>query len=418
MTPVPRSLAYVIGTYPLLTTTFIDREITALRRWGVDVQVLAMRRPPSGMPLSNTQRDLQEGVSYLLPVAWNPLLTGHAYYALRRPLRYAATLADLLTCPHPDLRSRIKTLLHFGEGVYAAYLLRGRHVRELHAHFLDRAATVAMVAGRLLDRPYSLSIHAGADVFVAPVLVREKIMRARSVVTCTLHNKAHLEEIAGPDVGAKVTPVRHGLDLDEYGAVAIRLEPVPVILGVGQLTERKGFAQLVRACASLRDQGYELRCRIVGDGPQRAELRRLIGRLGLDDRVTLCGALPHDRVIEQFGRATVFALPCLQTGGGDVDGIPNALAEAMAVGLPVVSTSLPAIRELVSDGVDGLLVPPGDDDALAGAVRRLLEEPALRRRLGARARDAVAEGFDAQANVRRFGSVLWPDWFRDKPVTA
>lgn len=402
-------LVYIIGTYPLLTTTFIDREITILRRWGVDLRVVAVRRPPPEIPLSREQREVQRDVAYLLPIRWPTLIAAHLHFVLRRPRRYLATLAYLLTREHPDRRSRLRSVLHFGEGVYAAYIVRGWDFLEFHAHFADRAATIAIVAGRLLGKRYSLSIHAGADIYVDPVLLREKVREARHVVTCTSHNRTHLASLVGSDQSDRITTVYHGLDLTEYEPTHALSGDVPLILAVGQLKPRKGFANLIEACARSRERGSRFRCSIVGEGPQRAELQASIDRSSLHDIVSLDGAMRHEDVIDLYHRATVFVLPCIRTPEGDVDGIPNALAEAMALQVPVISTELPAIRELVADGVNGVLVRPGDDEGLAEAITRLLDQPALREELGAEGRRTILRSFDVEANVRRFADTLWPD---------
>ena len=125
----------------------------------------------------------------------------------------------------------------------------------------------------------------------------------------------------------------------------------------------------------------------------------------------------YEDVIREYRRATIFVLPCIQTGEGDVDGIPNVLAEAMALQVPVVSTHLPAIQELISDGANGLLVPPNDDASLANAIARLLDHEDLRARLGEQGRRTILQTFQLEPNVRAFASTLWPDWFvRDKAV--
>jgi glycosyltransferase involved in cell wall biosynthesis len=402
------AVVYVVGTYPLLTTTFIDREVSALRGWGLDVRVLAVRRPPQDAPLSGEQQALARGTTYLLPVAWRTLLAAHLRFLGTRPVTYVRTLAHLVTRRHPDLRARAKTVLHFGEGVLAAHLVDARDLRELHAHFADRAATIALVASRLLRRPFSLSVHTGADLFVRPVLLDEKVTAARHVVTCTAHNRAHVAHLLGKPLDRKVTVIPHGLDLVRYRPAAAARPGRPLVLGVGQLAERKGFAHLVAACAALADQGYDLDCRIIGRGPQWAALERLIASLSVGEVVSLVGALPHEAVVDQYRQATTVVLPCVQTADGDVDGIPNVLVEAMALGLPVVSSDLPAIRELVTDGVDGLLVPAGDAERLAVAVRRLLDDPRLRHALGGGARRTVVARFDVDRNVRMLADTLWP----------
>lgn len=420
----PLRLIYLIGSYPWLTTTFIDREIRTLREWGVELDVIAIRRPPPDMPFSADQRELQQSVTYLLPAPLWRLVLSQLYYALVRPWRYWSTLVFLLTRKHPKktarlLSPRFMTLMHFGIGVYAAYILRKRDLVELHAHFVDRSATVALTAGRLLHKPYSLSIHAGPDIFVDPVLLREKILEARHVVTCTSFNKAHIEGIIGQDLSDKITHIPHGLDPTRYNPHPYQ-PPANghrvMILSVGQLTERKGFVPLIKACRRLKDQGYDLICQIVGQGPQLRELSDLIQELSLTNTVTLCGALPHEAVIEKNDQATLFCLPCVQSKAGNLDGIPNVLPEAMAMQRPVISTTLSGIPELVDHEMNGLLVPPGDVDALVAAIARLLDDPALCQRLGENGRQAVLERFDIRHNIKRFAATLWPDWFPSPSV--
>lgn len=409
-----RSVAYIIGTYPLLTTTFIDREIDLLRRHGLDITVTALRRPHG--PLSPDQRDMVEDVRYILPVSATALLRSHVSWLVRRPIVYWRTLARLVTRPHPTLRSRLKTVLHFGEGVHVAHLLRSDpRCAHLHAHFVDRATTVALVAGRLLDLSFSATAHAN-DIYVAPVLLAEKLTRARFVVTCTEYNAAHLSSVAGDGTRREILCIHHGLDLDRYapespsGATSDVTEQAagdrsadarPVILAVGQLREKKGFRHLIDACRVLRDRGHDVECRIVGEGPLRPALEAQISALALDDTVKLCGALPHDDVVRQYRTATVFALPCVTGEDGDRDGIPNVILEAMAMRLPVVSTRHSGIPEAVVDGSTGLLVAPGDATALADALARLLDDPGMGRAMGRAGRHVVAEKFDVAANAKQ-----------------
>jgi len=148
----------------------------------------------------------------------------------------------------------------------------------------------------------------------------------------------------------------------------------------------------------------------------RARLERMIDALALHDTVTLCGALRHGEVIKKYDDATLFALLCIVTAEGDMDGIPNVIAEAMAMRAPVVSTTVSAIPELVVDGVNGLLAPPGDATAAAAAIARLLDEPDLRQQLADNAQRTIEETFDVDCNVRRFAATLWPEWFTNLTI--
>lgn len=406
-----RRLIYIVGTYPLLTTTFIDREIRQLGRWGVDIHVLSIRQPPPGIPLSDSQLSLQKGVEYLLPVDVPRLIAAHLYFAFKRPRTFFGTLIYLMTRPHPGHGARVKTLLHFGEGTCAAYLIRGMRFHELHAHFIDRAATVALVIGRLLNKSYSLSIHAAEDIFVHPVLLHEKIGAARHAVTCTRYNRAHIEALLGRDLSDEITFIPHGLDITAYRPRANHYEQASRILAVGQLVERKGFVDLIRACQILRERGCSFHCEIIGEGPQRGRLQELIDRLSLGEGLTLRGAMPHEEVVQRYAQAGMLVMPCVQSQDGNLDGIPNVLLEAMAMQVPVISTRISAIPELIMDGENGLLVDPGDPVKLAEAMERLIRSPQQSLRLAREGRRSVLANFDVQANIRRFAATLWPEWF-------
>ena len=391
-------LSYIIGTYPVLTETFIDREVETLLARGVDLEIVSIRRP--GATLSSSQRALSRRVRYLLPASVPRLVLAHAAAALRRPRTYFGTLMWLLTRPHTAARSR--TALHFATGVYAAWVLRDRRGVHLHAHFVDRAATVALVASRLLDTTYSVTAHA-REIYVQPVLLNERIGQATFAVTCTEYNRNHLAQIVGAEVAPRVHRLYHGLDLTAFSDVAPdrKGESGDVLLAVAQLKEKKGLRYLIEACRLLIDRGRDIRCEIVGDGPLHGELKRLVDTLGLGNVVVLTGALPFPDVLARYQRASAFILPCIVASDGDRDGIPNAILEAMVAGIPVVTTAVSGIPEVVRDSDTGLLVAEADAPAIADAVERLLDDDDLASSLGSRGRTVVRNEFDLDRNVDR-----------------
>lgn len=392
------SLTYIIGTYPGLTTTFIDREVMALRGMGAQLQILSIRQPWT--KLSAEQEALRKDVTYLLPIKWLPLIISHLSYALTKPKRFFSTLVYLLTRPHPSLRARLMTFIHFMEGVYAAYTLRRAPGQHLHAHFIDRAATVALVASRLLDVPYSVTAHA-SDIYVNPVLLKEKLANAKFVSTCTAYNRSYLSQFGKDLFNHKLLCIYHGLELERYVKVQRTKIGSPVILSVGQLQERKGLSYLVEACSFLGERGIQFECRIIGEGPLRPILQDQIQRLGLENFVRLLGALPHEEVIAQYQEATVFALPAILGKDGDRDGIPNVILEALSMGLPVVSTAHSGIPEVIEEGVNGLLVPPEDAKALSSALERVICNPEMQSAFGKAGRQIVADRFNPEKNARR-----------------
>jgi glycosyltransferase involved in cell wall biosynthesis len=394
-------IVYVLGAFPALTTTFIDREILETQRRGVDLVLVSMYKLAPFQTSAEISK-LAAHTKYLLPAPWLRFLKAHLRFAVIQPRAYLGTLVHLLTRQHSSIGAWFRTLFYFLLGVRAAELLRQEPVDHIHAHFAGRTTVVAMVVSRLLGVPYSLTAHA-YDIYASPVMLSEKMTGARFVATCTGYNKAHLERIDGGRFASKVHLIYHGLDLSKFeqNGRPSRDGQRPVLLSVGQLKEKKGFPYLINACRLLKDRGYEFRCEIVGEGPKRSELEALIAELDLHDTVVLRGALPHSEVLAMYAQATLFSLACVLAEDGDRDGIPNVLLEAMAMQVPVVSTRFSGIPEAVEEGRTGLLVQPGDVEALANALARLLDDPDLRERCGREGRRLVEERFDVRDNIGR-----------------
>jgi glycosyltransferase involved in cell wall biosynthesis len=382
--------------------TFIEREILEAKQSGSNIVLLSIRRPIE-FEMRPEVRELANETRYLLPAPWFGVLRAHLYFVVTRPWTLISTAAYLLTRPHAGLRTRLKTALHIGVGVYAASLLRPDRIEHIHAHFADRAATVALVAARLLGGTYSLTAHA-KDIYVSPTIMREKIANAEFATTCTSYNKAHLEKMTGQPIEL----IYHGLDLQQIRLEDVRRERArpPLILSVGQLKEKKGFPVLLRACQILIKNGAEFQCEIIGDGPDRSSLERLWHDLGLEDTVTFAGAKPNTAVMNRYIDASIFVLPCVIASNDDRDGIPNVLLEAMANELPIISTPVSGIPEIVQHEVTGLLSKPGDEESLAAAIDRLLYDPRLRMALGRRGREVVQERFDIHKNIGRLLDLL------------
>jgi glycosyltransferase involved in cell wall biosynthesis len=397
-----KRVVYIIGRFPALTMTFITREILEAKRTGADLVLVSIRRSPP-FEMCPEVEALAGETRYLLPVVWPKFLASVVYYLATRPWVFVSTLIYLLSRPHPSLGARFKTLIHFAEGVHAAGLIRGDKVDHIHAHFADRAATVALVASRLVDVEFSFTAHAN-DIYIAPELLTEKVEHAKFTTTCTAYNKSHLEKVTGHPVEL----IYHGLDLEQLDDPCGETHPetAPLILSVGRLTEKKGFPVLLEACARLKQEERSFRCEIVGDGPDLALLTQQIDTLGIGDRVALLGALSNAAVMQKYIEATIFTLPCVVAKNDDRDGIPNVMLEAMAHELPVVSTNVSGIPEVLHHEETGLMVESGQVDALTDALRRLLDDPEERQRLGENARDLVANRFDIRRNIGRLVELL------------
>lgn len=394
-----KKITYLLLTFPKLTTTFVDREILALREKQIKVQVYSLFRPTG--QLSEYQNELQEETTYLYPAHVSEQIYAHLYYALRHPRKYFSTLFHLLTSPHPTLLSHRRTLRHFVQGIYTTFRLRKDPGDHIHAHFLNQSATIALIVSRMLGIPYSVTVHASGEFFATPMMVREKLAEAKFIATCTQYNCNYLAEMGHDLFDQKLLVNYHGLDLSQFHRGQSKPSDRPVMLSVGQLRERKGLIYLVRACGILKERGLEFCCRIIGEGPEREQLEQEIQRLGLTDQVSLIGALPQEEVIHQYEAANLFVLPTVEASSGDRDGIPNVILEAMAMELPVVSTWNSAIPEVVQDKQNGLLVPPKDVTDLANALQTLIQDEQMANRMGKAGRITVKERFDPIRNAQQ-----------------
>lgn len=385
-------LLVLLNGFPRLSETFVLQELLDLERRGLRLHVVALRRPEEIIQLQATS-ELRAPVEYLLEgTPWSQRAaarTAHAALLLRRRHAYLDALADILRAPdfsRPALA---------GAAVLAHKILR-LGSPPLYVHFIHKPGTYGRFAARLAGVPFALSAHA-KDVWITPPEeLRAKAREAEAVLTCTQEASAYLRELIG-----NATPVHriyHGVDLPRTAPADKKLN-APVVLAIGRLVEKKGLETLIRAAALLQLRGIDFKVRIGGEGPEWARLQRLAHELGVAERVAFLGPLMEDEVVNEYGRASIFALPCRVLPNGDRDGVPNVIVEAMANGLPVVSTTLSSVREAVVDGECGLLVQPGDSRGLADALERLLTARELRARLGQGARRRVQDRFERQANL-------------------
>lgn len=400
-----RPIAFLVKTYPKVSETFILGEILGLEKRGLNLHIFSLY-PPTDPVSHSAARNVRAPVRYVSTRNLIQVLRGiraHLSLAVRRPYRYAGTFGFLAR------RAEGNRFRDFFRAGRLAGMLREAGITHIHAHFASEPADVAELARRLAGISYSISAHAKDIYLSSPESLRRKIQNARFTTTCTEYNRRYLESVAGSD--ANIHRVYHGVDMDLFcpdsmPALSADREAPPLILSVGRLREKKGFPVLLESCRDLRDAGVSIRCQIIGYGPERGNLERLIERWKLEEVVELVGILTHDDLIERYREAALFVLPCRIAKDGDRDGIPNVLLEAMAMRLPVVSTRVSGIPEVIEDGKNGLLVDQNSPGQLADAIGALLESSGLRARLGASGRETVSGMFSVDRNIRLICDLL------------
>ncbi len=398
--PTATRIAVLTKTYPKLSETFVLHELLGLEARGLELHIFALRRP-SDRVRQRANALVRAPVSYLdlRRDRLSALCRSHLDILRRTPWRWMMTLLFALR------HGGVEGLSAFLQGGLLAAELDRLGIGHVHTHFASTPADVAEIAAKLADITYSVSAHA-KDIYLSPPeALRRKLGAARFVVTCTAYNQRHLQALLGPKV--PVQRLYHGVNAARFQpAWPVVLARPPLILSVGRLRGKKGFSDLIEACARLKAAGVPFRCRIVGYGPDADRLQRLITERGLRDVVRLLGPMAHDRLIRLYRQATVFVLPCRITPDGDRDGIPNVLLEAMAMALPVVSTRISGIPEAVEHGRTGLLVAPAAPDELYRAIRRLLNDPDARQRFGAAARIRVLTKFAPEPGLSSLETLL------------
>jgi glycosyltransferase involved in cell wall biosynthesis len=397
------SIGYLLKRFPRLSETFILHEMLALERRGVDLHVYSILDPEEQLVHADVER-LQTKVEYLPSGsrAALRLVRAHVHVLGAAPGRYLRALLSAVA------RRRRTALKHFVRAGWLADRLVRARVGHLHAHFAHGPTSIAHFAAMMTGLPFSFTAHA-KDIYTSPPeLLAQKMRAARFVVTCTDYNARHLSTLAQGDA-ARIHRIYHGIDLCKFCPDENEEPAGPraaTLLAVGRLVPKKGLEFLVEAVRLLRAEGRRVHLRIVGSGPERAALERRIEAAGLSGAVELLGARPHEELPRLYREATACVLPCVITDDGDRDGIPNVLVEAMRMGVPVVSTAISGIPELVRDGETGLLVPPRDAAALAQAIERLLDDADLRRRLVANGAARVRTEFDLDRNAERLHALL------------
>lgn len=418
-----RRVAYLVSRFPKLTETFILFELLAVERHGVAVELFPLMRArasgvhPEGQPLWRKVAERirpDRGLPVMHPEAvplverahYSGFLSGavlrdNVTVFRRGPRRYLRTLGQLVVDMAGSANYLVGSLAIFPLAVHFGERMRLLGVEHVHAHFANHPATAAWIIHQTAGLPYSFTGH-GADLQVDQHGLRRKVREAAATVTISGYNRRFISEHTGVR-DDRVTVIHCGVDTEIVAPPPGGRAPAdpPEVLCIGTFYEVKGHPVLIEACASLRDRGLRFVCRLVGEGPDRDALERLVAERDLRDIVRFEGTMTRGQILDAMQSASVLVVPSVPTESGRREGIPVVLMEAMASELPVVASAISGIPELVRDDHTGVLVPPRDPIALADAVERLLADPARASRLGRAGRAAVVEDFDQAANAHR-----------------
>jgi colanic acid/amylovoran biosynthesis glycosyltransferase len=396
----PRRIAYLAPEMPALSATFVHEELLALERRGFSVVPITVRRPtvPAKEQSDLAARTLCVYDGSALTLAGRGVL-GLASHG-RRTLTALRWLASDIAEVGWMRATGWKLAYQLLAGVRLATMLKDNGCTHLHVHFAHVPTQIAMYASALSGVPFSVMAHAN-DIFERGLLLKRKAERAARMLTISEHNRRYLESLGIPR--NQLAVVRCGVSFPvEARPVRLGAPGAITIIGtLGRMVEKKGFDVLIRALAELRSSGRLIELQIAGDGPLRAELASIARQLGVADATRFVGSLPHDRVPGWMGQLDAFVLACKMDRSGDMDGIPVVLMEAMSQSVPVISTRMSGIPELVIHDETGLLALPDDHIDLARQIARLIDSNKLAESMVAKAREHVIREFGQANNIDR-----------------
>jgi glycosyltransferase involved in cell wall biosynthesis len=398
-----RPVAYVTTTFPTFAA-FIENEVARLHGRGVRVRVFTLR------PLrSNYQPDHEPLIplttfvgSPVSPRSWLDLLG----WLLRRPHVLVPEFARILWASRGSPYAVAGHLAWLPAAARVATLVEREGLERVHGAWAHFPATVAYLAARLTGRRFSMAGHAGSDLYRTQSFLGEKVRAADFVTTCVRANRDMLLRLTP---GARVVWIYHGVDRARFNGAGRARGAAPLLLAVGRLAETKGFDTAVRALGALRRDGLTPELHFVGDGPDRPMLERLAREEEVSGQVTFHGWLTQLELLPLYRRAWLLLAPSRVLANGRRDGIPNVIVEALAMGLPCAGTRAAGLEEAIDEGVNGVLAPPDDAEALAAAIAPLLRDPSRIDRMSEAARARILGEFDAERNFERLWTLLETD---------
>ena len=397
---------YFAAEYPRATDTFIQREITAVRAAGIDVESAAIRRPADEHMVGEEQRTERDRTTYLLPPSLGGLLGAHLGLFVRSPRRYLSSIRLALSTKRAGVRGGLYQLFYFAEAGLLAKRLRDEQFDHLHSHLADVSTSIAMLASSLAAVPFSFTLHGPGVFFDANVWrLDAKIERAAFVSCISWFARSQAQLLAGADSASKLHIIHCGVDPDRYTDRSDASSPAASnqsfrLAFVARLDHVKGVGELIEAVAALAAEMPGLHLDLAGDGPDRAACEALVHRLGLADRITFHGYVNQTGVAQLLSTADAYVLPSF------AEGVPVGLMEAQASGLPVIATQVGGVSELVIDEVTGYVCRPGDRVQLTERIASLASDPELRRQMGAAGRARVTADFNSALEGERLAALL------------
>jgi len=389
-----RKIGYIMSRFPHLPETFILREMTELEKYPIDICLFPLIR-------QNAPTVHQEAIPWVEKANFTPyissdILKANIKYFLKFPSRYISALIKVVYYNIGSLNFLIRALILFPKSVYLARQGEELGIDHFHVHYATHPALAAWIINYFTGIDYSVTVHAH-DIFIRKAMLSQKLCEAKFIIAISEFNKCYLSEKVDSSLLDKTHVVHCGIRPEDYQETlgSTRSDSsIFTILSIGSLQIYKGHKYLISACERLRNLQIQFHCHIIGEGEERSNLEALIRGFNLEDYITLHGAMPQEDVGRYLQIANCYVQPSIIAPNKKMEGIPVAIMEAMAAGLPVVATGLSGIPEIVHDGKTGLLVPEKDPTALANAIVYYYQHPKEANKIAESSKEYVKREFN------------------------
>lgn len=393
-----KKIAYIMSRFPKLSETFILREMSELERQGERVALYPLIVQQEAIVHAEARAWI--GRMHKSPLISLPILAANSHAFRKEARTYSSLFIQTLWENRTFPKFLTRAMLLFPKAIRLADLMRQDGITHIHAHYATHPALVAWLINQMTGISFSVTVHAH-DIFVRQEMLATKLRAASFIVAISEFNRDFLANTIGESVREKTHVIHCGIRPDQYTALSMpsqrhaRFE----IISTGSLQPYKGFPYLIQACDLLRQKGVPFRCRIIGGGEERPALEKMIASSQLNEQVELLGPQYQDEVLRLLSTAHCYVQPSIITPSGKMEGIPVALMEALACGLPVVASNISGIPELVRPNETGILVPPTKSSALADALLTIYDHPEQASRLAQNGQRLVQQEYNLRTNT-------------------
>lgn len=408
-------LLYILNDFPKLSETFVMDELTSIIDLGNEVFIIALNDFTGIIMHDDVNKySLARRTLYLGKKLGLSLCNKYLYRPNGKEI-FKIFLKELFSNRVLSCKEKSCMLdLYYDGGILQDELLdillavsvaKMKMAEHIHCHFAYRNVNIAYTVNKILGIPYTFTVHA-YDIFVNPNKNLSKwAICAQKVITISHFNKNYMSENLNVP-SQKIEIVNVGINLDKFLPIQEYPPPSFNIISLSRLIEKKGYVYLIKACGLLKDKKIEFNCRICGEGEEKLRLIQLIKERNLDQDIKIMGAVTRSELFDFINTGSIFVLPCIRSGDGNMDGMPVVLMESMAMEIPTISTDISGIPELIDNGVNGLIVPQKDPEALASAILKIKDDPYLANTIRKNGREKIIEKFDIKKNIKKLINIF------------